>query len=167
MLTRACCGLLMILLTSATACSVSRESRSDAGTSGLPGNNSPSGVVLSGPALQEHGGTLLAFLFGRVSGLAVDYSTYPCPSVQIRGRKSLYGSNDPIVYVDGARAVNSCVLEMLSTRDISHVEVYPMGVSHRPGYEAHPNGLILVFLHDGPSTDRPEGKSRVGFSAAE
>ena len=35
---------------------------------------------------------------------------------------------------------------MVSTWDISRVEVYPMGVSHRPGYEAHSNGLILVFV---------------------
>jgi hypothetical protein len=121
-----------------------------------PGNNSTSGVVLSGPSLNEHGGSLLAFLFGRVSGLAVDYSTYPCPSIQLRCRKSQYGSNDPIVYVDGARAVNSCVLEMLLSRDISRVEVYPMGVSNRPGYEAHPNGLILVFLMSGPTYDQRE-----------
>jgi hypothetical protein len=38
---------------------------------------------------------------------------------------------------------------MLSTRDISRVEVFPMGVPNRPGYVAHPNGLILVFVHNG------------------
>ena len=124
-------------------------------TSGVlaPEGRSVSGVVLSGPDLAEHGGTLLNFLYSRISGMVVDYASQPCPSVQIRGRKSMFGSSDPVVYVDGARTANSCVLEMLHTRDLSRVEVYPMGVSNRPGYEAHPNGLILVFMHDGPLGD--------------
>ena len=156
---------LLVALLLASACGPPRESRSAAGSSPPPGNNSAAGVVLSGPALTEHGGTLLAFLYGRVSGMVIDYSTYPCPSIQIRGRKSLFGSSDPIVYVDGARAVNSCVLEMMSTREISRVEIYPMGVSNRPGYEAHPNGLILVFIHDGPLWEGPEENRRAGLSA--
>jgi hypothetical protein len=129
------------------------------GVSALPGDNTTSGVVLSGPDLYEHGGTLLAFLYGRVSGMAVDYTSIPCPSVQLRGRKSFFGSSDPIVYVDGARTANSCVLEMLHTRDLTRVEVYPMGVSNRPGYEAHPNGLILVFVRNRPGN--PEDHSLV------
>lgn len=114
-----------------------------------PGNHGANGVVLAGAALEDHGGTLLSFLFMRMSGMTVDRSTYPCPSIQLRGRKSLFGSNSPIIYVDGVRTANSCVLEMLNTRDLTRVEVYPMGVSLRPGYEAHPNGLILVFVKDG------------------
>ena len=114
-----------------------------------PSNHGATGTVLSGRDLHEHGGTLLAFLYTRVSGMSVDFAQQPCPRVQLRGRKSLIGSTDPIVYVDGARTANSCVLEMLSTRDLDRVEIYPMGVSNRPGYEAHPNGLILVFVRDG------------------
>jgi hypothetical protein len=105
--------------------------------------------------LAEHGGTLLSFLHSRISGMEVDFRAQPCPRVQLRGRKSLVGSNDPIVYVDGNRTANSCILEMLHTSDLSRVEVYPMGVSNRPGYEAHPNGLILVFVLDG---SRPDGR---------
>jgi hypothetical protein len=114
-----------------------------------PGNHGANGIVLAGAALDDHGGTLLSFLFMRMSGMTVDRSTYPCPSIQLRGRKSLFGSNSPVIYVDGVRTANSCVLEMLNTRDLTRVEVYPMGVSLRPGYEAHPNGLILVFVKDG------------------
>lgn len=135
---------------SAAACGGGSYAPATSGVSGLPGNPTASGIVLSGRDLREHGGTLLGFLYSRVSGMVVDYAAQPCPSVQIRGRKSLTGSNSPVVYVDGTRTANSCVLEMLSTRDLSRVEVYPMGVSNRPGYEAHPNGLILVFVRDGP-----------------
>lgn len=141
--------LTFLLLVPAFACGGPLQSRSATGFSGLPGNNAGSGIVFSGPDIREHGGTLLAFLYARISGMVVDYRSQPCPSIQLRGRKSLFGSSNPAVYVDGARAANSCVLNMLSTWDISRVEVYPMGVSHRPGYKAHPNGLILVFVHDG------------------
>jgi hypothetical protein len=128
-----------------------------------PANHGAAGRVLEGRDLYEHGGTLLAYLYTRVSGMVVDFGQQPCPRVQLRGRKSLIGSTDPIVYVDGARAANSCVLEMLSTRDLSRVEIYPMGVSNRPGYEAHPNGLILVFVRDG----RPlAGESAHAFVSA-
>lgn len=144
--------LALITVSAVSACAPAQKTRAAAGVSDLPGRNNTAGYVLSGPSLQDHGGTLLAFLFSRISGMQVDYSTIPCPSVQIRGRKSMFGSNDPVVYVDGARTANSCVLEQLLTRDLQRVEVYPMGVSNKPGYEAHPNGLILVF-----SLDRPRG----------
>lgn len=151
MLSHARFSLLALTAVAVTACGAPRQ-RSDvtAGQAPLPGNNTTGGLVLTGPDLYEHGGTLLAFLYGRVSGMVVDYSPgQPCPSVQIRGRKSLIGPSDPVVYVDGARTANSCVLEMLDTRDLTRVEVYPMGVTNRPGYESHPNGLILVFQRDG------------------
>jgi hypothetical protein len=98
--------------------------------------------------------------------MVVNYGSQPCPSVQLRGRKSLYGSSDPVVYVDGTRTVNSCVLEMLSTWDINRVEVYPMGVSNRPGYAANPNGLILVFMHDGsvPGVSKRDRRSLLSDS---
>lgn len=125
-----------------------------AGYSNLPGRNAPSGVVFSGPDLQEHDSDLLSFLTGRVSGMYVDRGGFPCPSIDMRGRKSLVGPSDPVVYVDGARASNTCVLEMMSTRAVKRIEVYPMGVTSRPGYKNHPNGLILVFLDDGWRTAR-------------
>lgn len=162
MLTRVTPGLLALLTLAITACSTPQERTEPiAGVSPLGGVNTTSGVVLSGPDLYEHGGTLLAFLYARIAGMSVDYSSQPCPNVQIRSRKSLLGSNSPIVYVDGARAANSCVLEMLHTRDLSSVEVYPMGVSNRPGYEAHPNGLILVFVRDGLRERSPRQGSQV------
>ena len=156
--------LTFLLLAPAFSCAGPQQSRSVAGVSPSPGNNAGSGRVFSGPELREYGGTLLAFLYARISGMVVDYGSQPCPSVQLRGRKSLFGSNDPGVYVDGARTANICVLEMLSTWDISRVEVYPMGVSNRPGYVAHPNGLILVFVQDGSVPEVSERDRRSLFS---
>jgi hypothetical protein len=146
----------VLLAGAAAACGGGSYTRVAEDAARAPGNHGANGLVLSGPSLDEHGGTLLSFLFMRVSGMSVDRSTYPCPSVQLRGRKSLFGSNSPIVYVDGVRTANSCVLEMLHTRDLTRIEVYPMGVSLRPGYEAHPNGLILVFVKDGSEVGTTE-----------
>lgn len=154
-------ALAIFTVLAASACAPAQKSRAAAGVSDLPGSNNAAGYVLSGRSLQEHGGTLLAYLYGRVSGMQVDYSAFPCPAVQIRGRKSMFGSSDPVVYVDGARAANSCVLESLLTRDLSRVEVYPMGVTNKPGYEAHPNGLILVFLISGPMGDLETPQSEI------
>ena len=149
--------LTLLLLVPVLSCAVSRELPSGERTSPSLGNNAGSGMVFSGPEMREYRGTLLAFLYPRISGMVVNYGSSLCPSIKFRGQKSLFGSNDPVVYVDGVRTANSCILEMLSTSDISRVEVYPMGVSHRPGYEANPNGLILVFVLDGSV---PEGSRR-------
>lgn len=140
----------------AVAACASAPSRDEpvAGYSRLPGDNPSAGLVLSGPDLQEHDGDLLTFLAARVSGLSVDKSGFPCPRVDMRGRKSLVGASDPAIYVDGARAANTCILQMLATRAVNRVEVYPMGITSRPGYKSHPNGLILIFM-DAERTPEP------------
>jgi len=141
--------LLALSAVTVSACGAGANAPSPAGISPVQGRNSASGIVLQGPALREHNGTLLSFLYSRVSGMSVS-RTGPCPDVRIRGQRSMFGSNSPIVYIDGTRTASSCVLDMLLTTDLSRVEVYPMGVANKPGYEAHPNGLILVFLRNGP-----------------
>jgi hypothetical protein len=110
--------------------------------------NTGSAIVIEGEDIQGRGQTLLRVMAERVSSMSVDYSG-PCPSIQIRGRKSLFGSNDPLIYVDGARALNTCVLDDMSPDPVKRVEVYPSGVSHRPGYDTSRNGLILVFVLNG------------------
>lgn len=144
--------LVVLLIGPLVACGAVRErGDSTAGYSNAPGGGS--GFVLSGPSMWQHGGNLLSYLQGRISGMTVDQGADVCPKVTLRGQRSIFGNNDPVVYVDGARTANSCVLESLYTGDLRRVEVYPFGVSHRPGYEAHPNGLILVFLDDGTPYD--------------
>lgn len=76
-----------------------------------------------------------------------------CPELEFRGRNSLIMPTPPGVYVDGQRTVNTCVLDLLDPKDISLVEVYPMGVTNRPGYYSTAGGLILVFMKDGQEVD--------------
>lgn len=101
--------------------------------------------VLDREHLGGREGALLDAMIGRVPGFRVA-SAASCPAVTLRGRvNTAPGITDPLVYVDGARALDACVLEMLRARDVERVEVYPMGVTTRSGYQGNANGLILVF----------------------
>ena len=107
-------------------------------------------ITIVGEQLWNQGGDLMTVVKNRVSSMQIRRSrTAPCPEITIRGRKSVQGPSDPRIYVDGTPAVNTCILEMLNPINIERVEVYPSGISRRPGYFADPNGLILVFSRNG------------------
>jgi hypothetical protein len=72
-----------------------------------------------------------------------------CPQIVLRGRTTVARPTNPGVYVDGARATNTCVLETLNVSDVHRVEIYPMGIAQRGAYEAQAGGLILVFMRRG------------------
>jgi hypothetical protein len=91
---------------------------------------------------------LLQVLTTRVSSMEVSRRG-PCPDLVFRGRSSLQGSSSARVYVNGQPAVNTCVLEMVSTWDVERVEVYPSGIVRRPGYPVSGTGSILVFTKRG------------------
>ncbi|HKP76210.1 MAG TPA: TonB-dependent receptor plug domain-containing protein [Longimicrobiaceae bacterium] len=92
-------------------------------------------------------GTLLSALVNRISNMSVlRGQNSECPAIQLRGRTTVARVTSPGVYVDGARATNTCVLENLPVAEVHRVEVYPMGLAHHAGYEAQPGGLILVFM---------------------
>ena len=107
-------------------------------------------VIEQDQLLQTSDGTLLSSIAARISQMGVRHAGSECPQITLRGPKSFIGAN-PGVYVDGNRAANTCVLEMLNPGDVHRVEVYPMGVTQRPGYDNQAGGLILVFLRDGNS----------------
>lgn len=107
-------------------------------------------IVMDGDDLDAHTTNLLTVLRRRISGMQVSYSGgNNCPDVVLRSRKSIFGDNSPVVYVDGARVSNTCVLEQLQPSDVSRIEVYVQGITPRSGYESHANGLILVFMRTG------------------
>lgn len=104
-------------------------------------------IVVSGRQLGGGATSLLSVLRNRIAGIHVD-DRGACPTVILRSRKSILGDNSAVVYVNGARAANTCVLDMMDPASVARVEVYPQGITRRPGYESHANGLILVFLLD-------------------
>jgi TonB-dependent Receptor Plug Domain len=93
-------------------------------------------------------GTLLAALEARMSSMGV-LRGGECPQIVLRGRTTVARPSNPGVYVDGARATNTCVLETLNVSDVHRVEIYPMGIAQRGAYEAQAGGLILVFMRTG------------------
>jgi hypothetical protein len=72
-------------------------------------------------------------------------TTGGCPRVLLRGTDRVMGTSDPDVYVDHAHALDTCILATLWATDLQRVEIYPLGVTARPGYNTSGHGLILVF----------------------
>ncbi len=95
--------------------------------------------------------TVLQSIAGFVPNVQTSSDGTPngCPRVDIRGHDTVSGSSNPIVYVDGTRASDTCVLSSLLAPQVNRVEVYPLGVTPRAGYMTSPHGLILVFMKRG------------------
>lgn len=111
------------------------------GDAAIPSN----ATVIDRNHLQAGGADLLRVIVGRVPGLLVDYSR-PCPELQLRGRKGVSRPPAPSIFVNGTRTSNTCVLTMIRPDEVARVEVYPGGITRRPGYTPNSDGLILVFL---------------------
>lgn len=104
------------------------------------------GVIVSGPALQDGPGSLLAAMTGKVPNFRVQRHEGQCPEISIRNHVTFRSFVNPHVYVDGTRTTDTCILESLRSDDVDRVEVYPQGFTHHPGYGTHAHGLILVFM---------------------
>lgn len=132
---------LLIPIAALSACGFTLGSTDDATVRSNGG-----GTVVSGPALLDGHGSVLESLRGKVPGLNIRNDGDPCPRITLRNDAAHRAQVTPLVYVDGTRTMDTCILESLRSRDVEMVEVYPTGVTKRPGYLAHPHGLILVFL---------------------
>lgn len=104
------------------------------------------GIVVTGRALEDGPGTVLAAMSGKVPNMRVHRVQNACPEIMLRSTVNFKGLVNPSVYVDGTRATDTCVLDSLRTSDVSRIEVYPLGFTTRPGYGRHAHGLILVFM---------------------
>lgn len=102
-----------------------------------------SATVLARDDIGDQGMVLDALARG-IPGVRSVRST-ACPQIVLRGRSSLTSPTNPLVYVDGTRTADTCILSSIRAADVRRVEVYPMGVSQRPGYSTHHGGLLLIF----------------------
>jgi hypothetical protein len=102
--------------------------------------------VITGAALEDGPGSLLATLTGKVPNFRLQRNSGRCPIITLRNAVSFVDVVNPHVYVDGTRATDTCVLTQLRAHDVARVEVYPQGFTRRPGYGRHAHGLILVFM---------------------
>jgi len=104
------------------------------------------GFVVTGMALEDGPGTILAALTGKIPNFRLQRLSGGCPIITLRNAVSFQSVVNPHVYVDGIRATDTCVLTSLRTHDVERVEIYPLGFTRRPGYGTHAHGLILVFM---------------------
>lgn len=106
------------------------------------------GVRIEDEAIGAAHGTLLNSIQNRMAGMSLSRGA-ECPRITFRGPKSVMLDTNPLVYISGQRAANTCVLETINSDDVSSIEVYPNGVTRRAGYQSAAGGLILVFMKDG------------------
>ena len=107
------------------------------------------GLILTGHALSsDPGRTVLDAIKHSMPQLRITgWTAYTrCPMLELRGRDSMEGSNDPDVYVDGTRTTDTCPLVTIQAVSTERIEVYPLGMTSRPGYPSGGHGLILIFL---------------------
>ena len=136
-------------------CSTSRPFDRSTEPGGRPQPSTTAGaVILTGQALTADPGlTVLDAIRHVMPQLRVsDWSRNHCPSVQLRGKDSVTGSSDPDVYVDGTRTGDTCPLVTLQAAETRRIEVYPLGVTSRPGYPSSGHGLILIFVERADTT---------------
>ncbi len=133
--------LLGLLFAACALAGPDRPSRTEGGVFSRGG-----ATIISGVALDDGPGSILSALQGKVPSFRVQRPAGECPKISLRSFATLQTVVSPHVYVDGTRTSGTCILESLRTEDVESVEVYPMGITRRPGYAPHAHGLILVFL---------------------
>lgn len=106
-------------------------------------------IIVDRDALARSDDQLLYVLLGRVPSVTADYEPGGlgdrCPRVSLRGPLVGTSLSNPVVYVNGTRTSDTCVLVNMRSTEIDWVELYPRGTTRRPGYVTHPHGLILIF----------------------
>jgi hypothetical protein len=134
-------GCLVLLSGCAALKNPFRSTRTEGGI-----RNESGATIISGRALDDQRGSLLDTMEGRVPGMQIQRHADRCPEVTLRSHIPFNSPMDPLIYVDGTRTGDTCILNQLITDNVDSIEVYPMGVTMRPGYATHAHGLILVFL---------------------
>jgi hypothetical protein len=116
---------------------------------GIGVRGSGGATVVTAEELHDAGGSVLRAITGKIPNMKVNYPVDRCPSIALRRSREARGGGYPDVYVDGARATNTCVLDTMQARDVDRVEIYPAGYTRRPGYGTSTHGLILIFSRRG------------------
>lgn len=114
------------------------------------GGNSGIGnaIVIEEQSLSPARGGVVTIMQSHVRGMLVDRNT-GCPHIVLRGGPGRSPAAEPLVYIDGQRISDTCILDGLNVESIARAEVYPSGVTHRPGYHSNSGGLILIFMKNG------------------
>lgn len=104
-------------------------------------------VVLEHGQLAIGNPDLVSTLRSRVGALKVD-ETGNCRTLVLRRNPAGLRPRSLLVYVDGQRAADSCIIGMINPRDVERVEVYAHGVPPAP-YHSNSGGVLLIFTRAG------------------
>ncbi len=141
---------LVALSALAMGCKTSQAYDRSNDPGGKPAGTMTTGsLILTGRALTaDPGRTVLDAIRYSMPQLRIaGYTQYTrCPNLELRGRDSMEGNNNPDVYVDGTRTTDTCPLITIQAISTERIEVYPLGMTSRPGYPSSGHGLILIFL---------------------
>jgi hypothetical protein len=88
---------------------------------------------------------LLDGLAGRVRNLQIDSTVSDCPLIILRGARSL-NRMDPVIYVNGARMADTCILREIRVREVEYVRIIPGAAGGSAAGAARAGGLILIQL---------------------
>jgi hypothetical protein len=130
-----------VLLSVLLAAGCAGAARRSDGTTGAGVGNA---IVIDDESIDSSRGSLLTIMQDHVTGMSVNRDL-ECPRIVLRGGMGRSQAAAPVVYVDGQRFSDTCVLDSLNLEAIGSVEIYPSGVTTRPGYFSNSGGLILVF----------------------
>jgi hypothetical protein len=114
----------------------------------VPASDVGNAIVIEDASISTSRGSLVSILRDHVRGMSVS-RTDVCPHIVLRGEIGRSQVAEVLVYVDGQRMSDTCILDGLNTESIARIEVYPGGFTQRPGYTSNSGGLILVFTKGG------------------
>lgn len=106
-------------------------------------------IVIKDAQLRSNRGSLISILRDNIRGMSVSREN-ACPHIVLRGGIGRSQAAEVLVYVDGQRFSDTCILDSINIESIAWAEVYPSGVTQRPGYTTNAGGLILFFMKNGP-----------------
>ncbi len=105
-------------------------------------------VVIPDDEFNSNRGSLISVLRDNIRGMSVSREN-ACPHIVLRGGIGRSQAAEALVYVDGQRFSDTCILDSINIESIAWAEVYPSGVTQRPGYTTNAGGLILFFMKNG------------------
>jgi TonB-linked SusC/RagA family outer membrane protein len=107
---------------------------------------------------------IAAGISGKVSGLTIfniDNSVDPQAKVVLRGYRSLTGSNDALIVIDGVPNTSQSVLSLLNPNDIESISVLKGGQAATLYGSLGVNGALVITTKKGAA-----GRGRISFNSS-
>lgn len=104
------------------------------------------------------GGTLIDILRTRLPGLLAndaDWTPRPASSFGLRGRNSLIGSGEPLIFLDGMRLSQPgglAQLELIEPLHVQRIEILPGPAASANFGTGASNGVVLIYTQTGSNT---------------